>query len=168
MRRRTKIVIGVVATPLALVALVWTVGACLPAAHTATVEARFASPPAVLWSAVSDLEGSAAWRPSATRVVRLADRDGRAVYEETNDFGPVRYEVVEATPPARLVTRIVDEAEFGGTWTYVLADDGGGTRLTITEDGVVHAPVFRFVSRFVMGHDATLRTYLGDLQRHVP
>ena len=77
-------------------------------------------------------------------------------------------EVSGEEPPRRLVTRIADEdLPFGGTWTYRLEPDGGGTRVTITEDGEVYNPVFRFVSRFVMGHDATLRTYLDDLEAHM-
>lgn len=33
-----------------------------------------------------------------------------------------------------------------------------------TEDGEVYSPVFRFVSRFVMGHDATMNAYLDGLE----
>ena len=51
---------------------------------------------------------------------------------------------------------------FGGSWTYELAPVGDSeTTLRITEDGEVYNPIFRFVSRFVMGHDATIRQYLS-------
>ena len=37
--------------------------------------------------------------------------------------------------------------------------------MTITERGVVYNPIFRFVSRFLMGYTATMKTYLNALAR---
>jgi hypothetical protein len=37
--------------------------------------------------------------------------------------------------------------------------------VTITERGVVYNPIFRFVSRFLMGYTATMKTYLNALAR---
>jgi len=70
---------------------------------------------------------------------------------------------IESIPPARLVTKIADKLPYGGMWTYELAPDGPGTSLRITEDGEVYNPIFRFVSRFVMGHTATIDASLRDL-----
>lgn len=39
---------------------------------------------------------------------------------------------------------------------YRLVPDGAGTRVTITENGEVYNPLFRFVSRFLMGHTSTI------------
>ncbi len=54
---------------------------------------------------------------------------------------------------------------FGGTWTFDIEPAGTGTQLTITEDGIVRNPIFRFVSRFVFGHYKTQETYLRDLAK---
>ena len=35
----------------------------------------------------------------------------------------------------------------------------------MAEDGEVYNPIFRFVSRFVMGHHATMDRYLRNLGR---
>jgi hypothetical protein len=41
---------------------------------------------------------------------------------------------------------------------------GSGIMVTlITENGEVYNPIFRFVSRFIMGHTATLDAYLKSL-----
>ena len=86
-----------------------------------------------------------------------------------------------------------DNLPFGGKWTYQLstmasAPSGAAvssdvsvqrasgiavqtagpaissaTQLRITEDGEVYNPVFRFMSRFVFGHHATIDTYLTDV-----
>jgi len=62
----------------------------------------------------------------------------------------------------------VDETlPFGGTWTFDLTSQGEGTDLTITENGDVHNPIFRFVSRFIIGHDASIDKYLAHLKRHL-
>ena len=56
---------------------------------------------------------------------------------------------------------------FGGTWTYELTPTAGGTSLRITEDGEVYNPVFRFMSRFVFTHHATIDTYLTDMGKRL-
>jgi hypothetical protein len=38
-----------------------------------------------------------------------------------------------------------------------------GCLLTITEEGEIYNPVFRFVSRFVIGYTATIDGYLARL-----
>jgi hypothetical protein len=40
----------------------------------------------------------------------------------------------------------------------------GGTTLTVVERGEVYNPVFRFVSRYVIGHTRTLDAYFADLR----
>ena len=37
--------------------------------------------------------------------------------------------------------------------------------MTITERGEVYNPIFRFVSRFVLGHEKTINTYLSAFER---
>ena len=76
--------------------------------------------------------------------------------------------VESAEPPKRMVARIVDQdLPFGGRWEYDIVPDGpDASRVTITERGWVSNPIFRFVSRFVMGHTATLDAYLRALGKH--
>jgi hypothetical protein len=52
---------------------------------------------------------------------------------------------------------------FGGTWVYEIVPEGDSCTLTITEHGKVYNPLFRFVSRFIMGHTATIDSYLAAL-----
>jgi len=76
----------------------------------------------------------------------------------------------ESIPPKRLVSRIADtNLPFGGSWTYEITDDiADRTVLTITEDGDVYNPIFRFASRFVMGQTATIDRYLADVEKKFP
>jgi len=149
---------------LVLMAIV-AIGALLPKAHVARRKATLRQPPEAVWQAITNVDAFPQWRSEVKRVER-ADHDGRVAWREIGTNGTITFEVVEAQPPARLVTRIADaKLPFGGTWTYELAPAAGGTTLTITENGEVYNPLFRFVSRFIMGHHATMNAYLRALGR---
>jgi hypothetical protein len=78
----------------------------------------------------------------------------------------VPVDIVESDPPRKLVSKVKEtEKMFGGTWTVAIAPVDGGSTLTITEDGWVGNPIFRFVSRFLMGHHATLDRMLKSVAK---
>ena len=96
----------------------------------------------------------------------LPDRNGHRVFRETGGDGEILFEVDSVVPNKLLVTRIADPSlPFGGKWSYALTPSGDSTTLRITEDGEVYNPLFRFVSRFVFGHHATIDQYLRDLAK---
>lgn len=158
--RRTAL--AVLAGLVALIGVVVLTGLTLPAQHVATGSARLAEPPERVWARITAVEEFASWRPDLQSAARTPDG-----WVETDTWGdrlPLR--VTERVPPRRLVTEIADPSlPFGGTWTYELRAVGSGTELTITERGVVRNPVFRFVSRFVLGHDTGIRRYLAAISR---
>lgn len=125
-----------------VVAVVAIVGAMLPQKHTASRTARVALAPATLYPIL----------------VQMA---------QASTDPPVRLE--RQVPPSLLVTRISDpKLPFGGSWTYRIDPVGPGTsELTITEDGEVYNVIFRFMSRFVFGHHATMDAFIRELQVRV-
>lgn len=133
-----KLVLIVLGSLVALVVLIVVIGALLPKAHTASRSALVAKSPAAVYA-----------------------------FAHQRAAGDKTYEIVEDQPPRRLVTRIADKTlPYGGSWTIDLSPEGSGTRITITENGEVYNPLFRFVSRFVIGHTATIDKYLADLAAH--
>jgi hypothetical protein len=67
--------------------------------------------------------------------------------------------------PSLLVARIADPSlPFGGTWTYRISPAAGGSELSITEDGEVYNPIFRFMARFVFGYTATMDAFIKHVQ----
>jgi hypothetical protein len=73
-------------------------------------------------------------------------------------------ELTESEPPTRPVTTILSEGmPFGGRWIFEVEPATAGATVTITEEGEVYSPVFRFVSRYLMGHHATASLFLTDL-----
>jgi uncharacterized protein YndB with AHSA1/START domain len=158
------IVLGILA---ALLILVVAIGAMLPVRHTAARQIRIERPPDQVFALISDPAQFPSWRKSVSKVEILPDHAGHRVYRETGKDGSILYEVDSMVPSRTLVTRIADKSlPFGGKWTYSLTGDSASTVLTITEDGEVYNPLFRFVSRFVMGHTATIDGYLRDLAAH--
>jgi len=122
----------------AVVAVIAAIGATLPRDHVATRSLALRRPAEEVWLAI--MQATAA--------------------------SGVPVDVVESDPPRRQVTRVKNtEKNFGGTWTITITPSPGGSTLTITEDGWVSNPVFRFVSRYVMGHHATMDRMLKDVAK---
>jgi hypothetical protein len=100
------------------------------------------------------------------QVELLPDSDGHTRFREHGKNGVLTMEVVESNPPQRMVTRIDDKGlPFGGVWIFEVSPTADGSFLNITERGEVYNPVFRFVSRFILGYTSTLDTYLKSVAR---
>ena len=159
-----KLLIRIVFGLVAAVGLVYAVGWFLPVDHVASRSASFGRPPQEVYDLVADVATYPQWWPDIAKVEMLPSAAGRIRFREHMSTGPVVMEVVEAAPPTRFVTRISDpDQPFGGTWTFELAPENAGTRLTITERGEVYDPLFRFLSRFVFGHTGTMDSFLVAL-----
>jgi uncharacterized protein YndB with AHSA1/START domain len=148
-----------------LVAVALAVGYSLPVKHVATRSALIAAPPDRVWATITDVAAAPQWRPGVKSVEIVRQGAAGPVWREVSGDGTITFEVVESVPPRRLVTQIIDKSlPFGGSWTYELQQVAAGTQLTIREDGEVYNPIFRLVSRYVMGHHATIDKYLAALQ----
>lgn len=153
----------VIAIPLLLVV---GIGALLPEQHIVSRTVILRQSPDLVWSQIT---APPTWRREIKAYQELPSRDGHRMWVETDRHGQmITYEAVESLPPQRLVVRIADPTlPFGGSWTYVIVPQGAGSAITITENGAVHNPVFRFVSRFVIGHSSTVDAYAKALQKQL-
>lgn len=79
------------------------------------------------------------------------------------------YETVEVVPLQRLVRRIAEKnLPYGGSWTIELERVGDEqVAITITENSEIYHPIFRFVSKFLLGHHSTMSALLEDFGRSV-
>ena len=144
--------------------LVVLVGYLLPVKHVASVSANVPAAPEQVWEALTDVAAYPKWRGDVTSVEMLPADSGHVAWREQGKNGAIPYVIEQAEAPRRLVTRITDKSlPFGGTWEYTVTPDGTRSRVQITEHGEVYNPVFRFVSRFVMGHTATASALLKAL-----
>jgi hypothetical protein len=102
----------------------------------------------------------------ASRTLRLKRSPGDVwpVMMNAARASSVPVDILENDPPHRLVTRVTEaEKNFGGTWTIAIASVSDGSEVTIVEDGWVANPIFRFVSRFLIGHHATMDDLLKQV-----
>jgi hypothetical protein len=131
-----KIALIILGAIVVLIAAIAAIGAMLPKQHTATRSA----------------------------VVRKPADD---VYKRIRELASTpEYEIVLDEPARRLISRVADKSlPYSGSWTYDLESVPEGTRVTITENGEVPNPIFRFLSKYVFGHTKTMETYLSDLQQ---
>lgn len=143
------------------------IGWQLPVAHVATRSVQLNATPDSVFTLISTPEGYASWR-SDVKKVDVTTENGVTRFREDGSNGPILFEITEKAPPRRFVTKIADKSlPFGGRWVYEVAPTATGSSLTITEEGEVYNPVFRFVSRYVMGHTATIDSYLQAVQKRL-
>lgn len=154
-----------VAVVLVSAAVVYAFGLGIPENHSVARSAIVEAPMDSVWRAITSPSDFPTWRPGVSEVTVLSDRDLPA-WRETASGETLTFEVVRMQPPRELVTRIADEGlPFGGTWIHRLEPRGNRTRVTITENGQIHSPVYRFVSQFILGYEGSLTAYLEGLTR---
>ena len=155
----TLMIIGALA---ALAFGIYIVGALLPKSHRVSRSALFHAPIERLFALI---DGTQDWRPDIVRYEIVSQTANRRMVRETGSDGSVvTYELQQATPPTSLTRRIATEnLPYSGTWTYTLHREAGDSVVQITEVGEVYSPIFRFVSRFIMGQHRSIDNYLRAL-----
>lgn len=147
----------------------WAVGRTLPAEHTAQGSRDIAAPLERVAAIVRDVPSQPQWRPGVTRIEVLsrnvAEGDTVLRYVEYGPNGAIPFAFREVVPDHRFTSTIdTDTLAFGGRWTIELTARGDDrTQVTITEQGIVRAPLFRTMARYVFGHTRTIEGYLDAL-----
>ncbi|PJZ26730.1 hypothetical protein CH352_04075 [Leptospira hartskeerlii] len=138
-------------------------GYLLPKDHVASVEKDFSSSPESIYKIVRNVREYKDWRSGLKSVNVESD----TIWTESDSHGNnIRFGIIEERSPNYLRTKILSEdLPFGGGWEFEISQNGPNTKLKITEKGFVTNPLFRVLSKFVFGHDATMRTYLEDLSK---
>lgn len=150
------------------VGTVFLIGWRLPVAHEASSEREYAFPPERVFQEIATPAEYPRWRSGVQKVELLPDSQRMKRFREYGMGDEVTYLIEESVPGRRFVTTIEDQdLPYGGSWIFELSQTGRGTRLRITEEGEVYNPVFRFVSRFIMGHTRGIETYLSDLEKRL-
>jgi hypothetical protein len=149
-----------------LIALIYLIGYWLPLKHTASIQYTFEkNSPEEVWDRITSFKEYSRWRSGLKNLQPIDDHH----WKETNSHGDtITYHGEVVVPGKRFVSRIMSKGlPYGGSWTYNVEPAQGGTQLTITEDGEVYNPVFRFMSRYFFGHEATLKQYINDLRNYL-
>lgn len=157
-----KWIMWIAGTLVAIVASIYAIGWSLPSEHIAKAERVIVAPLAQVAGRIREVEAYEQWRP--VKVEILSTQGGRTRYRETSGADTITFELVEEAGGRRFTSTILDQdLPFDGSWTIDLATEVEGTRVRIVEHGRVKDPLFRFLSRFVFGHTATMEAYLEAL-----
>jgi hypothetical protein len=158
------IAVGVV---VGLVVLIAIVGSLLPRDHVAAMSARVAAAPDAVWAALTDRAAFPTWRRDVKRIELLPDSSSGPSWREHAGHDAITYVAETQEPPRRLVSRIAGKnLPYGGSWEYRIEPDGAsGSTVTVIERGSVYNPVFRFISRFFMGHTSMIDGFLRALSK---
>jgi uncharacterized protein YndB with AHSA1/START domain len=157
-------ILGGIAVLATAAVIIYVIGALLPAAHVAAVQVQLHAQPDSIFNTITDPAAALSWRSDLRSVEILTEPGGPLRWRESTSNGTFTLVAERLEPPTYLVTRLDDpELPFDGRWIHFLEPSAGGTRMTITEEGHVYSPIFRFMSRFVFGHHPTLERYARDL-----
>jgi hypothetical protein len=167
MRLLIFIVVGIVGGLILLAGIVALIGSRLPKTHVASRSILLRQSPQNVYAVVRDFASAPKWRSDVKQAEVEAPSGGPVHFREVGKNGTINYELVEDVPGQRMVTRIRDtDLGYSGQWTYLFTAENDGTRLTIREDGEVSNVLFRFMSRYIFGHTATIDSYLTALAKH--
>lgn len=167
MRMLIYIVVGVLGVLVVLVGIMALIGSRLPKNHVASRSILLRKSPPDVYAVIRNFALMPKWRADVKQVDVEGSQGGPIYFREEGKHGTVNYELIEDVPDQRMVTRIRDtDLGYGGQWTYTLAAENGGTRVTITEDGEVSNVIFRFMSRYIFGQTSTMDSYLTSLANH--
>lgn len=144
---------------------VFIVGALLPEEHRASRTLITKQPAQTIWDAINDHASEQQWRSDVANVTSLGERDGKPVWQENyKDGNKVALITTESKPPTHMVRELTDlDGPFSGRWEIDIAPTAQGSNITITEIGKVSNPLFRFVSKFIIGHTTFMERYLNGL-----
>lgn len=147
--------------------LLATLGRRLPPSHEASRSGFVAAPPARVFALLADPKLAPRWR-KGVHFVRVLDTEPRLRFQERSGQGSLVLEVEEAVAPTRLVIRTAPMRRmvFSGTWTYALAPEDDGTRVTLTERGEVRSPIARLFMHHVLGEATNVNRTIDALQKH--
>lgn len=149
------------------------IGLLLPKRFGSTVTRELPYPPEDVWRALNDYERHPMTGSSRRRTERIGDVGPGSAWREDMGTSVVTVRTAAAEPNRRLVRELEDSVvPMRSRWEYRLEPSGGGTRVSVSEEGVVesgswHVPFFRIMVRVMKGRgiqaqldalDRTLRT----------
>ncbi len=151
------------------IGIAWWIGRGLPREHQASVQVEVSADIAIVAERLRDVQNYPRWRSDIRGIDAITSNVKGLRYREHSGFGPLHFVLSGITTDVagglQWSVEIDDAtAVFGGRWNFHLQTIGANqTRLQITETGFVDAPLWRFFSRYVFGHDRQLRSYAAAL-----
>lgn len=170
-----KILLKIVLSLVAIVVLIglgaFALGATMPIDHSVSVTGEVAAPPQKVFALITNISAGPTWRPEVLSVEVLPRDNSRDAWVEDLGHGvKMKFLATTTVPPdqtGHAVRKVkLDDASYGGTWTYDLSPGPSPdtTTLKITEDGYINPPIYRFMMKYIFGPTKNLSDYLTHIQ----
>jgi hypothetical protein len=155
-----RIVIIILIVIVTLVIIMILIGRMLPVKHTVSQSHIFRSSTDDVWKVVSNINEWKAWRSD----LKNLEITSATTFKADN----VDYSISNSVPGVSFTTIIVTkDLPYGGSWNYVFEKEGSGCKLTVTENGEVFNPLFRFLSKYVFGHEGSMKSFMQSLTTRI-
>jgi hypothetical protein len=146
-----------------LIAIVYLIGLLMNVKHEATIQREFKKIGMdEILSVITDYKGYANWRSG----IKELTIDSVNHWTEKNSHGDkVSYRLEMGDEKGKLITRILNkDLAYGGFWEFTFTSIDDGCSIKIVENGEVYNPLFRFMAKYIFGHETTLKNYMNDLE----
>jgi uncharacterized membrane protein len=154
------IIAGVI---ICIVLIVVIIGYVLPVKHRSTVQVIVQATPEKVWQRLVTFQDYPKWRKDLKSVEVKSDIEW---IETNNSNDKLPFKIVANEPSKRFVTQINStDLPYGGNWEFDLVPQKNNTLVTIIENGEVYNPIFRFVSKYIIGHTASQKKYADYLEQ---
>ncbi|HKO98301.1 MAG TPA: SRPBCC family protein [Pyrinomonadaceae bacterium] len=163
MKKLLLIIAGVI---VAVVLGVVTLGLLTPANHQVSRTLKTRQAPQAVWDTINDHANEPKWRDDIASVTAAGEQNGKPVWQEAyKDGNTLKLATTVSTPPNRMTREIAEEGPFSGRWEIDITPTPEGSDVKITEIGNVSNPVFRVISKYVIGHTYQMEKYLTSLAK---
>jgi hypothetical protein len=146
-----------------LIAIVYLIGLLMNVKHEATIQREFKKIGMdEILSVIKDYKGYANWWSG----IKELTIDSVNHWTEKNSHGDkVSYRLEMGDEKGKLITRILNkDLAYGGFWEFTFTSIDDGCSIKIVENGEVYNPLFRFMAKYIFGHETTLKNYMNDLE----
>jgi hypothetical protein len=143
------------------IAIIYLIGSLMDVKHVASIKREFKKISAdEILSVITNYKEYASWRSGLKELTV----DSVNHWTEKNSHGDkVSYRLEMGDEKGKLITRILNkDLAYGGFWEFTSIDDG--CSIKIVENGEVYNPLFRFMAKYIFGHETTLKNYMNDLE----
>lgn len=118
-----------------------------------------------VFAIVTNLEAQT-WRKSTPSIEIVDKTSGSEVWLEKPKHGPeIKFQTKTKQAPNLFVIEIIDNPQFGGTWTGKFSSTNDGkTKIEFTESVSLNGFVSKLFSYLFFNIEKTVETYVADLK----